>query len=71
MCIIVIGEGEERKRQKTYMNCGWLKLPNLGKETNIQIQKAQKVPNKMNPKRPTLRHIIIKKSKTRRKSQKQ
>ena len=65
MCIIVIGEGEERKRQKTYMNCGWLKLPNLGKETNIQIQKAQKVPNKMNPKRPTPRPIIMKMPKVR------
>lgn len=28
------------------------KFPNLGKEMNIQDQEAQKVPNKMNPKRP-------------------
>lgn len=35
-------------------------VPNLEKEANIQSQKAQKVPNKMNPKTPTLRHIIIK-----------
>ena len=26
------------------------KLLNLGKETDIQVQKAQRVPNKMNPK---------------------
>ena len=30
------------------------------KEKDIQIQKEQKVPNKMDPKRPTPRHIIIK-----------
>ena len=30
------------------------------KEIDIQAQKAQRVPNKMNPKRPTPRHIIIK-----------
>ena len=35
-------------------------FPHLEKETDIQTQDAQKVPNKINPKRPTLRHIIIK-----------
>ena len=29
------------------------------KETDIQVQEAQRVPNKMNPKRLTPRHIII------------
>ena len=32
---------------------------NLAQETDIQVQEAQRVPNKMNPKRPTPRHIII------------
>ena len=36
------------------------KFPNLVKETDMQIQEAQKVPNKMDAKRPTPRHIIIK-----------
>ena len=38
---------------------------NQDKEIDIQIQKAQKVKKKKqtNPKKPTLRHIIIKKSK--------
>ena len=31
-----------------------------GKETDIQVQDAQTVPNKMNPKRSTSRNIIIK-----------
>ena len=38
---------------------------NLGKETNIQIHEALKVPNKMNPNRPTPRPIIIKLSKVK------
>ena len=36
------------------------KFPNLKKETDIQAQEAQMIPNKMNLNRPTLRHIIIK-----------
>ena len=32
----------------------------MGKKTDIQIQEAQKVPNKMIPKRHTPRHITIK-----------
>ena len=38
-------------------------FPNLVKETYIYVQKAQRVPNKMNLKRPTCRHIIINMSK--------
>ena len=29
-------------------------------EIDIQVQEAQRVPNKLDPKRPTSRHIIIK-----------
>ena len=36
------------------------KFPNLVKEIDMQVQEAQRVPNKMDTKRPTLRHIIIK-----------
>ena len=35
-------------------------FPNLKKETDIQVQEAQKVPNGMNPNRPTRKHDIIK-----------
>ena len=34
-------------------------FPNLVKEIDIQVHELEKVPNKMNPKRPTPRHIII------------
>ena len=33
---------------------------NLVKKIDIQIQEAQRVPNKMDTKRPTPRHILIK-----------
>ena len=35
-------------------------FPNLVKEKDTQVQEAQRIPNKLDPKRPTLRHIIIK-----------
>ena len=35
-------------------------FPKLEKETDIQVQEAHRVPNKLDPKRNTPRHIIIK-----------
>ena len=35
------------------------------KKTDIQVQEAQRVPNKINPNRPISRHIIIKMSKVK------
>ena len=35
-------------------------FPNLVKEIDMQVQEAQRVPNKMDAKRFTPRHIIIK-----------
>ena len=35
-------------------------IPNLVKEIGMQVQEALRVPNTMDPKRPTPRHIIIK-----------
>ena len=35
-------------------------FPNLVKEIDIQVQESHRVPNKMDPKKPTPRHIIIK-----------
>ena len=37
-------------------------FPNL-KETDMKTQEAQRAPNKLNPNRPTPRHIIIKMAK--------
>ena len=38
--------------------------PNL-KDTDIKIQEAQRAPKKLNPNRPTPRHIIIKMAKVK------
>ena len=38
-------------------------LPNLLKEIDIQVQEVQRVPNKMERKKPTPRHIIMPKVK--------
>ena len=35
-------------------------IPNLVKETDIQIQEAQRFPTKINPRKSTIRHIVIK-----------
>ena len=35
-------------------------FPNLVKETDIQVQEAQRIPNKMDPKKPIPTHIAIK-----------
>ena len=35
-------------------------FPNLAKEIDVQVQEAQRVPKKLDPKRTTRRHIIIK-----------
>ena len=41
------------------------KFPNLVKEKVTQVQEAERVPIKMNPKRPTPRHIINKMAKVK------
>ena len=55
-------EGEERDQVIGNLFKKIMKenFPYLVKEIDIQVQEAQKVPNKLNPKRPTPRHIIIK-----------
>lgn len=54
---------EERKSRDTYVKKEAEDFPNLGKETDVQVQKAQRVSNKMDPKIAPARNIIIKMSK--------
>ena len=35
-------------------------IPNMGKEIVNQVQEAQRVPGRINPRRNTPRHIVIK-----------
>ena len=50
--IIRIPEGKEREKEieNVFEEIMAENFPNLKKETDIQIQEAQRVPNKMNPK---------------------
>ena len=60
--IMGIPEGEENNQGdgKLFEEIITENFPNLGKEKVAQVQEAERVPNKLDPKRPTLRHIIIK-----------
>ena len=53
--IIGIPEGEEREKgiENVFEEIMTENLPNLRKETDIQVQEAQRVPNKVNPNRST------------------
>ena len=59
--IIGVPEGEEREKEteKIFQELIAENFPNMGKESLTQIQEAQ-VPYKINPRRNTLRHILIK-----------
>ena len=53
-------EKRKSKKSKTYLK-NKENFPNLAKELDFQkVQEAQRVPNKMDTKRTTPRHIIIK-----------
>ena len=70
--IIGVPEGEERERRgqkKIFQEIIAEHFPNMGKEPLTQIQEAR-VPHKINPRRYTPRHILIKltKIKAKRKS---
>ena len=60
MHIIGIPEGQEREKGIENIFEGTMaeNFPNLEKETDTQVQEAQRFPNKVNPNRPTLRHKI-------------
>ena len=55
-------EGEEKEQEIGNLFETIMKetFPNLVKEIDMQVQEAQRVPNKMDAKRTTLRHIISK-----------
>ena len=53
-------EEEEQEIENLFEKIMKENIPNLVKEIDIQIQEAQKVTNKLDPKRTTPRHIIIK-----------
>ena len=60
--IIGVPEGEERAKgtEKIFQEIIAKNFPHMGKESLTQIQEAQRVPYKINPRRNTPRHILIK-----------
>ena len=55
------GEEEEQEIENLFEQIMKKKFPNLAKEIDFQeVQEAQRVPKKLDPKRNTPRHIIIK-----------
>ena len=54
------GEEEEQQIENLFENIMKENFPNLAKEIELQeVQEAQRVPKKLDPRRNTPRHIII------------
>ena len=60
--IIGVPEGEEREKgpEKIFEEIIVKNFPDMGKEVATQVQKVQRVPGRINPRRNTPRHIVIK-----------
>ena len=60
--IVGVPEGEEQEKgpEKIFEEIIVENFPNMGKEIATQVQEAQRVPYRMNPRRNTPRHIVIK-----------
>ena len=69
--IRIIGVPEEEEKKKGYENVFEEiiveNFPNMEKETVNQVQEAQRVPYRINSRRNTPRHILIKLTKTKHK----
>ena len=64
ICLIGVPEREEEEQENwKFEKIMKENLPNLVKEIDMQVQEAQRVPNKVDAKKPTPRHIIIKRPK--------
>ena len=60
--IIGVPEGEERQKghKKIFEEIIVENFPNIGKEIATQVQEVQTVPYRINPRRNTPRHLVIK-----------
>ena len=54
------GEESEQRIENLFEDIMTKIFPNMVREKHTQVQEAQTVPNNLDPKRPTWRHIIIK-----------
>ena len=69
--IIGVPEEEDKKKdhEKTLVEIIVENFPKMGKEIIIQVQETQRVPNRINPRQNTSRHILIKLAKIKHKEQ--
>ena len=69
--IIGVPEEEDKKKdhEKILEEIIVEKFPKMGKEIITQVQETQRVPNRINPRRNTPRHILIKLTKIKHKEQ--
>ena len=54
----VLRRRREKGREKIFEEIMVINFPNMGKETATQVQEAQRVPYRINPRRNTPRHIV-------------
>ena len=67
---IIVVQGEEEKKkgyEKIFEEIIVENFPNMEKEIFKQVQEAQRIPYRINPRRNTPRHILIKLTKTKHK----
>ena len=53
------GEKKEQETENLFEKIMTENFPNLVKEIDMQVQEAQRVPKKLDPRKHTPRHIII------------
>ena len=53
------GEEGEQDIENIFEQIMMENFPNLAKEINTQVKEAQRIPNKLDPRKHTPRHIII------------
>ena len=62
-------ENQKKSHEKTLEEIIVENFPKMGKEIITQVQENQRIPNKIDPKRNTPRHILIKLTKIKHKEQ--
>ena len=69
--IIGVSEGEDKKKdcEKIFEEIIAEIFPKMGKEIITQVQETQRLPNRINPRQNTPRHILIKLTKIKHKEQ--
>ena len=60
--MIEVPEKEEKDKalEKIFKEIAVKNIPNMGKEAVLQVQEPQRVPQRINSRRNTTRHILIK-----------